>query len=30
VHEGLPDAVPAEQNELGWREALSRLAAMVR
>jgi uncharacterized protein YndB with AHSA1/START domain len=29
VHEGLPEAVPADQNELGWTEALRRLAAMV-
>jgi uncharacterized protein YndB with AHSA1/START domain len=29
VHEGLPDAVPPADNELGWREALARLAALV-
>ena len=29
VHDGVPDAVPPEQNELGWREALDRLAALV-
>ncbi|MGY1616165.1 SRPBCC family protein [Geodermatophilus sp. SYSU D00691] len=29
VHEGLPDVVPAEANELGWRESLARLAALV-
>lgn len=29
VHEGVPDAVPPEQNELGWSEALDRLAALV-
>ena len=29
VHEGLPDAVPPEQNEAGWTEALDRLSALV-
>jgi uncharacterized protein YndB with AHSA1/START domain len=29
VHEGVPDGVPPEDNEAGWREALSRLAALV-
>jgi len=29
VHEGLPDAVPVADNELGWRMALDRLAALV-
>jgi uncharacterized protein YndB with AHSA1/START domain len=29
THEGLPDAVPAADNETGWREALARLAALV-
>ncbi|MGY1808286.1 SRPBCC family protein [Blastococcus sp. SYSU D00669] len=29
VHEGLPDVVPAEANERGWRESLARLAALV-
>ncbi|WP_426244756.1 SRPBCC family protein [Nocardioides sp. LHG3406-4] len=29
VHEGLPDGVPTEDNELGWRESLSRLAALL-
>ena len=30
VHEGIPDGVPPEQNELGWRMALDRLAALLR
>jgi uncharacterized protein YndB with AHSA1/START domain len=29
VHEGVPDGVAAEDNELGWRMALDRLAALV-
>ena len=29
VHEGLPDVVAPEDNELGWRESLARLAALV-
>ena len=29
VHEGVPAGVPAEDNELGWRMALDRLAALV-
>jgi hypothetical protein len=29
VHEGLPDAVPAADNEAGTRMALDRLAALV-
>jgi uncharacterized protein YndB with AHSA1/START domain len=29
VHEGLPDSVAPEDNELGWRESLTRLAALV-
>jgi uncharacterized protein YndB with AHSA1/START domain len=29
VHEGLPDGVRPEDNELGWRESLTRLAALV-
>jgi uncharacterized protein YndB with AHSA1/START domain len=29
VHEGVPDAIPAEQNELGMRLALANLAALV-
>lgn len=29
VHEGLPEAVPAADNELGWQESLDRLAALV-
>ena len=29
THEGLPDGVSPEDNELGWREALQRLAALV-
>ena len=29
VHEGVPDAVPPEDNELGWRESLDRLAELV-
>ncbi|MGY1739676.1 MULTISPECIES: SRPBCC domain-containing protein [unclassified Blastococcus] len=30
VHEGVPDGVPPEQNEAGWRMALDRLAALLR
>ena len=29
VHEGVPDAVAPEDNELGWRMALERLADLV-
>lgn len=29
VHDGLPDAVPAADNEAGWAESLTRLAALV-
>jgi uncharacterized protein YndB with AHSA1/START domain len=29
VHEGLPSSVAPEDNELGWRESLDRLAALV-
>ena len=29
VHEGLPDGVLPADNELGWRESLARLAALV-
>lgn len=29
VHDGLPSAVSPADNELGWREALDRLAALV-
>jgi uncharacterized protein YndB with AHSA1/START domain len=29
VHEGVPDAVRPEDNELGWRESLDRLAELV-
>jgi uncharacterized protein YndB with AHSA1/START domain len=29
VHEGLPDSVRREDNELGWNESLDRLAALV-
>jgi uncharacterized protein YndB with AHSA1/START domain len=29
VHEGLPSGVRPEDNELGWRESLDRLAALV-
>ena len=29
VHEGLPASVPAEDNELGWRMSLAKLAALV-
>jgi uncharacterized protein YndB with AHSA1/START domain len=29
VHEGVPDAVRPEDNELGWREALDRLAELL-
>ena len=30
VHEGLPDGLSAADNELGWSEALARLAELVR
>ena len=29
LHEGVPDAVAPELNELGWRESLARLARLV-
>ncbi|MGY1745905.1 SRPBCC domain-containing protein [Blastococcus sp. SYSU D00695] len=29
VHEGVPDGVPPEQNEEGWRMALTRLARLL-
>ena len=29
VHEGVPDGVPPDQNELGWRMALGRLATLL-
>jgi len=29
VHDGLPPGVSAADNELGWREALARLASLV-
>ena len=29
VHDGLPSAVPPADNELGWRQSLERLAALV-
>jgi uncharacterized protein YndB with AHSA1/START domain len=29
VHEGVPAGIPPEQNELGWRMALDRLAALL-
>jgi uncharacterized protein YndB with AHSA1/START domain len=29
VHEGVPPGIPPEDNELGWRMALDRLAALV-
>lgn len=29
VHEGLPDAVAPEENELGWKSSLGKLAALV-
>ncbi len=29
VHEGLPEGVAPADNEVGWREALARLAALV-
>jgi uncharacterized protein YndB with AHSA1/START domain len=29
VHEGVPAGIPPEQNELGWRMALARLAALL-
>ena len=30
VHDGLPPGVPAADNELGWHEALTRLAALLK
>jgi uncharacterized protein YndB with AHSA1/START domain len=29
VHDGLPPGVPTADNEVGWREALAKLAALV-
>ncbi|HLL04810.1 MAG TPA: SRPBCC family protein [Myxococcaceae bacterium] len=29
VHDGLPSGVPPADNELGWRQSLARLAALV-
>lgn len=29
VHEGLPEGLSATDNEVGWQEALARLAALV-
>jgi uncharacterized protein YndB with AHSA1/START domain len=29
VHDGLPRGVPTADNEVGWREALAKLAALV-
>jgi uncharacterized protein YndB with AHSA1/START domain len=29
VHEGVPAGIPPEQNELGWRMALDRLASLL-
>ncbi len=29
LHEGLPEGVPPADNEVGWRESLERLAALV-
>jgi len=29
VHDGVPPGVPPADNEAGWREALSKLAALV-
>ncbi len=29
VHEGLPESVPAADNELGWEQSLAKLAALV-
>lgn len=29
VHDGVPDGVPAADNELGWRSSLSKLAALI-
>lgn len=29
LHENLPDGVPPDQNELGWRMSLGKLAALV-
>jgi uncharacterized protein YndB with AHSA1/START domain len=29
VHDGLPSGLSAEQNEIGWRESLARLASLV-
>jgi hypothetical protein len=28
-HDGLPTGVPPADNELGWRQSLKRLAALV-
>jgi uncharacterized protein YndB with AHSA1/START domain len=30
VHDGLPPGVPVEDNEVGWHEALTRLAALLK
>ncbi|MBP6774894.1 MAG: SRPBCC domain-containing protein [Gemmatimonadaceae bacterium] len=29
VHEGLPESVSAEDNELGWRQSLAKLAQLL-
>jgi uncharacterized protein YndB with AHSA1/START domain len=29
LHDGLPTGVPIADNEVGWREALAKLAALV-
>jgi hypothetical protein len=29
VHEGLPPGLSSADNEVGWREALAKLAALV-
>jgi hypothetical protein len=29
VHDGLPPGLVPEQNEIGWRESLAKLAALV-
>jgi uncharacterized protein YndB with AHSA1/START domain len=29
VHEGLPPGVPSQDNEVGWRDSLAKLAALV-
>jgi hypothetical protein len=29
VHDGLPPGVPSVDNELGWQEALAKLAALL-